>query len=406
MYNLPNPNYMRRPPVLILVFCAFCVSCFAKTDSLQVKRVESLLKEIKNEYIPDNRVDVFNLFSDSLGAFVLETTNKQASEEFLRRYRSENIVVPLRVEPLPNKELGDQVYGIINVSVGNIRTAPRNSAEMATQALLGWQVDVLKKQRGYYLVRTPDGYISWLDAAAIALKNLQEIHEWNGQQRLIFTADYGHAYSEADIRSMRVSDLVMGNILRYEVGNVEGYYKVFFPDGREGFIEKELAQDYDDWKSHTHASAETILKIAKTMIGVPYLWGGTSVKGVDCSGFTKTAYFMNGVVIPRDASQQVLVGEPIDILTNNELDTVKAVANLKAGDLLFFAGGKHESPHARITHVALYMGNGQFIQSAGKVRINSMLASAPNYDDFQSRTLVAARRYLGHIGSDGIKEIN
>lgn len=397
---------MRRLTALVLVFFAFYCYCFAETDSVQVKKVASLVEKVKNEYIPDKRVEVFDLMSDSSGAYILETTNRQASDAFFRYYTSENITIPLHVQSLPNKALGDQVYGIINVSVGNIRTAPKNSAEMATQALLGWQVDVLKKLGNYYLVRTPDGYISWLDAAAIALKNQQEITDWNGQQRLIFTADYGHAYSAADSKSMRVSDLVMGNILRYEAGDHEGYYKVFFPDGREGFVEKALTQDYKDWKNNVHASAETILKIAKTMIGVPYLWGGTSVKGVDCSGFTKTAYFMNGIVIPRDASQQVLVGEPIDILTDDQLDTVKAIHNLRPGDLLFFAGGRHERPNARITHVALYMGDGQFIHSAGKVRINSMLVSAPNYDDFQSRTLVAARRYLDYIGSDGIKKVD
>jgi len=397
---------MRRLSSLVLVFIAIYLPCFAEIDSAEIRKIEFLTKKIQNEYVPDKRVDVFNVYSDSLGGYILETTNKEASDELYRQYQAEKIAIPLHVLHLPDKELQDKIYGLINVSVGNIRSEPKNSAEMATQSLLGGQVDVLKKQNGYYLVRTLDGYISWLDAAALVVKNKKEINEWNEHQRLIFIADYGHAYSEADIRSLRVSDLVMGNILRYEAVNDEGYYKVFFPDGREGFVEKALVQDYESWKNNIHASAEAILKIAKTMIGVPYLWGGTSVKGVDCSGFTKTAYFMNGVVIPRDASQQVLVGEPIDILTDNELDTAKAIHNLRPGDLLFFAGGKHKSPQERVTHVALYMGNGQFIHSAGKVRINSMLASAPNYDDFQSRTVVAARRYLGHIGDEGLKKVN
>lgn len=61
----------------------------------------------------------------------------------------------------------------------------------------------------------------------------------------------------------------------------------------------------------------------------------------------------------------------------------------------FFAAGKNKRPNARVTHVALYIGNGTFIHAAGTVRINSMLKDAANYDDFQTRTVVAARRYLG-----------
>src|SRR5690606_34759178 len=98
----------------------------------------------------------------------------------------------------------------------------------------------------------------------------------------------------------------------------------------------------------TELTADRLISTAKRMMGLPYLWGGTSVKGVDCSGFTKTAFHMNGLMIPRDASQQVLEGMQVDILApDGSLDTVLVHRNLKPGDLLFFSAGKGGQPNPR-----------------------------------------------------------
>src|SRR5690606_17979777 len=198
----------------------------------------------------------------------------------------------------------------------------------------------------------------------------------------MYTADYGNVYSAANLESQRVSDIVLGNILvlNEEVGD---FYGVKFPDGRSGFVHKKDAVPYEDWLNSNKLHAENVLQVAKSMIGVPYLWGGTSIKGVDCSGLTKTAYFMSGLVIPRDASQQVNSGKEIDILTNNEVDKAKVLANLKPADLLFFAERKGQIENPRVTHVAIYMGNGEFIHASGLVRINSLFHEAENYDNHQ-----------------------
>src|SRR5205085_814257 len=102
-------------------------------------------------------------------------------------------------------------------------------------------------------------------------------------------------------------DLVSGNLLKL-LAKEKDFYKVEYPDGRVGYIPQNQANYYDQWVKRPNPTANQVLTTAKTLLGVPYLWGGTSIKGVDCSGFTKTAYFLNGIIIPRDASQQALVG--------------------------------------------------------------------------------------------------
>ncbi|MFD2965869.1 C40 family peptidase [Sphingobacterium bambusae] len=316
-----------------------------------------------------------------------------------------NIIGKVNIIVLPDTGIGEKKKGLINLSVANLRTQPSHAAEMATQLLLGAAVDILQKKAGDYRVRTAEGYIAWVPTSSVTPITEKELRIWNAGKRMIYTNEFGKSLSAPDQQSLRVSDLVYGNIMTL-LAEEKNYYKVAYPDGRQAYIPKQEATLFTEWQRSRIPSAETVLQSAKTMLGLPYLWGGTSVKGVDCSGFTKMSYFMNGLVIPRDASQQALHGESIDILDNQgNFDTEKALKNLKPADLLFFAGGKNKNSNARVTHVALYLGDGQFIHAAGTVRINSMLKEAANYDDFQARTVVAARRYLG-TSDPAVQQIN
>jgi cell wall-associated NlpC family hydrolase len=122
-------------------------------------------------------------------------------------------------------------------------------------------------------------------------------------------------------------------------------------------------------------------------MGVPYLWGGTSTKGVDCSGFTKTVYFQHGLILPRDASQQVHVGSLVDENRN--------FSSLEVGDLLFF-GRKTEDGAEKVIHVGMWIGNGQFIHASGDVHISSMDSLSDNFDDYNYNRYLRTKRILGY----------
>ncbi len=157
--------------------------------------------------------------------------------------------------------------------------------------------------------------------------NQSEFNDWENSQKVIVTSIYGFSHSKNDIESSPVSDITAGDIFKFL--GIEGkFVKVEYPDKRTAFISSNEVENYSNWLSSKKINANDVIETAKTFIGIPYMWGGTSTKAFDCSGFTKTVYFLNGVLLPRDASQQVHTGDPVD--------TKNGFQNLKPGDLLFF----------------------------------------------------------------------
>ncbi|WP_353195548.1 NlpC/P60 family protein [Parapedobacter defluvii] len=382
----------------------YLMPSFAKSnlaDSAEYKKILQITEQTIQQFIPDKRTAIFELklLNGSSPHYQVNTTESAAAKQFSQLLVENHIPrTKIAINLLPDSSVEGKVTGIVNLSVANLRVEPSNQSELATQILLGTQVDLLQRKDGYYRVRTPEGYIAWVSESSITPKSATQLEAWQISSKVIVTADFGHAYTQPDEQSLRISDLVMGDILTM-LDASNDFVHVSYPDGRIGYINSKLVLPFDKWLGTRRLTADNVIKTAETMMGLPYLWGGTSVKGVDCSGFTKTAFYMNGLVIPRDASQQVLAGQPIDILSGGTLDIKKAIQNLQPGDLLFFASGTDRPPTARVTHVALYLGNGEFIHAAGSVQINSLLPEASNYGALDTRTLIAARRYIGQDDS-------
>ena len=394
-------------PVKEFTELAVPVSDKAESGNSQLantEKIKELAAQIKAQYAPDKRTAWFELTEDEQhpGQFHIETTVPEAKVAFEQLLTQAGVTTKVNFRVLPDETVGDKQKAVVRLSVVDIRYTPANQAEMVTQAVLGTAVDLLKKRNGYYLVRTPEGYIAWLKDSSLATMTADQYTAWQQADKVMFTDDFGHAYSEPSTQSLRVSDLVMGNILASEgvgTGTVNGFYAVSYPDGRKAYVPADQAVPYAQWLAETELNAENVLQTAMTMVGVPYLWGGTSVKGVDCSGLTKTAYYMSGLVIPRDASQQVNSGLNVPILNaQQEVDREQVLANLKPADLLFFAERKGQMENPRVTHVGIYIGNGEFIHASGLVRINSLFPDAPNFDAHQARTIVSAKRYIGQSG--------
>jgi len=289
---------------------------------------------------------------------------------------------------LPDSAVGNKTYAIGRNSVINIRSLPKHSAELGTQGLLGMPLKILDKKGDFYRIQTPDNYISWVDKGGITKMNKEEFYTWNTAKKVIFTENFGYVYADENENSNIISDISLGGLLQY-VSENNSFYKVKYPDNRTGFVKKSETLIYNTWLKNLKPTEENIAKTAKKMDGFPYLWGGTSSKGMDCSGFTKMVYFMNGFVIPRDASQQIHAGKTVDL----KLD----FSDLQKGDLLFFGKKATSEKKQRVTHVGIWLGNGkqEFIHASGNVHISSMDASQPNYDEFNKNRYLGSKRYLG-----------
>ena len=323
------------------------------------------LEDLKKKYAPDLRTAVFesSLAQDTL---ILKTTENILMEEISLFHNG-----PVRIINLPFSETNS--LGIINVSVANLRTQPKHSAELASQLLLGMPVKILERVGGWYRVQGPDKYIGFVESSSVVLKT------WMNEKLVVVSSPLSFAYSQKNRKSEVVADLTWGNLLR-EVKKKGKFTRVIFPDGRNAFIPSKDILSLEQLSELESSKAEEIVADAKKMMGIPYLWGGTSWRGVDCSGFTRMVYLMNGAFLPRDASQQALLGKQID--TTNGFDLVQP------GDLLFFGAEK-------VTHVALSLGKEQFIHASGMVRINSLRPDESNYDAFNASRLLFIKRMWG-----------
>jgi len=370
------------------------VSAGAQTQGTTM--IEDLLREAKQKLAPDRRTAVFDIQAEIRGDAVFLAGEIQSIEmkNALRTFLKDRgtKAVTDSIIALPHPSVGEKTHGVVSVSVANIRTKPDHAAEMGTQALLGTPVRILKEDHGWIFIQTPDGYLGWTDDA-IAEMVPAAYEQWIMRPKIIVTADYSAVRESKASDAQQVSDIVAGCIMAVK-GDVGTHYEVQFPDGRTGFVRKEVAALLDAYVAGAKATQESIIATARRFIGVPYFWGGTSAKALDCSGFTKTVYFLNGIQLPRDASQQVLVGEAVE--SSGELD-------LKPGDLLFFGARAKGDRKERVTHVGISLGGKRFIHESGFVRFNSLDPHDSDYSEYREHSFLRARRIIGAPESSGIR---
>ena len=310
-------------------------------------------------------------------------------------------------------------WAVVEFSANLMREEPDYAAELGDQVLMGTVVEVLDKNGYWVKIKSPEPYTAWVNEMGLVMMDEKELADYLEAPKYICTADITRIYEEPSEKSRIVSEFVLGDIVRImykTVTHTHGRYKgldegravltkkfvgVVLPSGKTGYVKAKDVDVFYKWAKDRKAAAsnesfrDDLVGTALRFLGVPYMWGGTSIKNVDCSGLSRSVYFANGILLPRNASQQARIGEDVRIF--NEYGSVDWSA-LLPGDLIFWGREATAEVPEKATHVGIYIGDGRFIHSSQVVRINSLDSSA---DDFYDRKPLRARRILGSVDVPG-----
>ena len=248
-------------------------------------------------------------------------------------------------------------HAVVSLAVLDVRRRPDHRAELASQFLLGEVVRVLGAQPGGQWWRVEglaDGYRGWVRGWGLVRVPRARARSW----QLKAVARVAVAMVEARSgpgRRLLVSPLFLNS--RVIAGRRRGSHReVELPDGRRGWVPVSALAGVDE--------TVPLLERIRSLLGVPYHWGGRTALGLDCSGLTQLVLAEQGLALPRDAAHQLLVSRPL-------LDEEEA----EPGDLIFFA-----APGRPPGHVGIGLGGGYYAHCRGMVRISSVEFSSPLYD--------------------------
>jgi hypothetical protein len=236
------------------------------------------------------------------------------------------------------------MHAIVRSALAPVRSQPSNQAEQVSEEPLGSVLAVIEKTDEWAFCRGEDGYEGWVNQGALILRDSEEAEVWwddtGGKPALSLDAvvidDAGHQLVRLPWGA-RVA--VSGGVTR-------------LPDGRSGRFGEGRWVAWEELSAAYPQEGPAVIATAIEWLGVPYVWGGRTRWGADCSGLVQAVYRVHGFVLPRDSYQQAEIGEPIDTGSNYE--------GVDPGDLLFFRG--RESP--KVVHVALSLGGSVILHAA------------------------------------------
>ena len=260
---------------------------------------------------------------------------------------------------------------VVIVPVANMYSSATENTDVVSQAILGSNVAVLEKRHKWAKIRTDDQYTGWMPLRDLRKSSAPYAAPGHAVQ---VESLFANLYRETDVTQYQPAITLPFETQLEAIddapGNNARWLEVRLPDGRMAWIQRG-----DVVRDPKPLTIEQSIELAKRFLGFPYLWGGRSSYGYDCSGFTQMLVRSRGINMPRDADLQAAW---------NGVENVDR-KDLRAGDLLFFGASTD-----KITHTGMYIGNGEFIHDT--THDHPMIQISRLDDQPWTRILVACRR--------------
>ncbi len=233
-------------------------------------------------------------------------------------------------------------------TVENMYSAPALDEDVVSQATLGQVVVVLQTKGAFRLIETPDRYRGWIPSGALLPYPSAGAPRYASKGGVVEVVNLmANLYREASVTSARPKiQAPMGARLEVAGPAKEGWHRVRLPGGDAAYVQAGDVRVSDASDKKERGSDADLLNTARRFLGVPYLWGGMTVRGLDCSGYVSLVYRLHGVDLLRDADLQY---------DDPALEKVER-AFLRPGDLVFFGKKK-------VTHVGLFVGGESFLSA-------------------------------------------
>lgn len=325
-----------------------------------MKEFEEYIDAVRTERALDMRIAILDLRVEIRGSKLVilgATTEPGAVEDLIeklttlksRKYIKDEVV------RLPDESVGVDPHALVRAALAPVYGDPALPAPQTTQAVLGTRVEPLARARNWCRIRMEDGYIGWVHDGYLQFGNREWAYAWE-------TASSGEPVVSLGAELLDDAGRVFARLpwgARVTRFSQEQYE---LPDGRRGLLGSGEIVAVDRLADWFPARGDSVTRTARRWVGAPYLWGGVTTGGVDCSGLVQAVFWLHGIAMPRDSDMQSRRGE--------EIDPGESYKNLNPGDLLFFS----ETP-GRVNHVAISLGGPHIVHSAltnGGVEVNDM----------------------------------